>query len=103
MYDNPIETTFTFRNMDSTDALKEHTEGKLTHLTKYLMKPAAAHVIFNVEGARHVAEITITMTGSRYFGSDSSNDMYASIDAAVDKIKNQLQKNKERTKDHKSR
>jgi ribosome hibernation promoting factor len=99
--DNLIETTFTFRNTEATDPLRDHTEDKLTRLTKYLFKPAAAHCIFKVEGARHIAEITLNANGARYVGVETSTDMYTSIDGAVDKIRKQLSRQKERTKGHK--
>jgi len=99
---NSMETTFTFRNMESTDALRQHALDKLDKLGKYLMKTANVHVIFNVEGPRHVAEITVNVKGGRYVGVDSSNDMYTSIDGAVKRLKSQLQREKERVKEHKA-
>lgn len=96
-----LETTFTFRNMDSTDALRDHALDKLTKLDKYLFKPGTAHVIFNVEGARHVAEITLHIKGASYIGVGTSNDMYTSLDDAVDRLQKQMGRRKERVKGHK--
>lgn len=98
---NTIETTFTFRNMESTDALRNHTLDKLTKLDKYLRNPSSAHVIFNIEGPRHIAEIMLNVKGGRHVGVGTSNDMYTSIDAAVEKIKKQMSRLKERKKGHK--
>lgn len=96
-----LETTFTFRNMESTDALRDHTLDKLTKLDKYLINPSTAHIIFNLDGSRHVAEITLNTKGGRFVGTDTSNDMYNSIDGAVEKIRKQVTRNKERSKGHK--
>lgn len=96
-----LETTFTFRNMHSTEALRDHALDKLTRLDKYLFKPATAHIIFNVEGARHAAEITLNLKGRRLVGVGTSNDMYLSIDDAVDKLKRQIIRDKDRVKNHK--
>lgn len=98
---NPLETTFTFRNMDSTDALRDHVLDKMTKLDKYLFKSATAHIIFNVEGPRHVAEITLHIKGASYIGIGTSNDMYTSIDDAVDRLQRQMGRRKERAKNHK--
>lgn len=98
---NLLETTFTFRNMDSTDALREHALEKLTKLDKYLFKSGTAHVIFNMEGSSHVAEITLHIKGKSVIGIGSSNDMYASLDEAVDRLKKQMSREKERVKGHK--
>lgn len=96
-----LETTFTFRNMESTESLRDHTLDKLTKLDKYINRPSTAHVIFKLDGSRHVAEITLNTKGARYVGTNSSNDMYASIDGAVDNIKKQISRSKERIKGHK--
>lgn len=98
-----LETTFTFRNMDATESLRIHAMEKLERLNKYLIMPATAHCVLKVEGARHEAEITISEKGGRYVGLDTSNDMYASIDGAVDKIRKQITRRKERVKDHKNK
>jgi putative sigma-54 modulation protein len=98
----PIETTFTFRNMDSTEALREHAMDKIQKLDKYLTRQtASAHVIFKVEGARHITEITVTMRGGQFVGTETGTDMYASLDAAVHKLEIQLSRNKDRLKEHK--
>lgn len=100
---NNIETTFTFRNTESTEALRTHAVDKLEKLKKYLISTADAHCILKVEGARHTAEITLNIKGGRFVGHETSNDMYTSIDSAVDKIVKQLSRIKERVKYHKTR
>lgn len=92
-----LETTFTFRNMESTEALRDHTVDKLDKLSKYTVKhPGSAHVILKVEGPRHMAEVTVNIKGGRYVGLGTSNDMYTSIDSAIHKIETQLSRKKER-------
>jgi len=96
-----MEATFTFRNTEATEALRSHAEDKLTKLDKYLPKLVNAHVIFKVEGFRHMVEIAFLSNGVRFFGKGESNDMYTSIDDAVSRIEHQLRKSKERIKGHK--
>lgn len=96
-----LETTFTFRNMDPTDALRDHSLEKLEKLDKFLIKPLSAHIIFNIDGAMHMAEITLNVKGGRLIGHGTSNDMYTSIDEAVDRIKKQLARKRDRVKGHK--
>lgn len=98
-----LETTFTFRNTESTEALREHTLDKLEKLDKYLIRQSAsAHIIFKVEASRHTAEIAVNIKGRRYVGVETSPDMYSSIDIAVHKIEAQLSRNKERITGHKA-
>jgi putative sigma-54 modulation protein len=95
-----METTYTFRNMEATEALRTYASEKLTKLKKYTVKPGNAHIIFNVEKFNHIVEITLVANGIRYVGTHRSNDMYTSIDSAVDKVKKQLRNYKERLKGH---
>lgn len=95
-----MEPTFTFRNLDASDTIKEHTRQKISKLDKYLLKPIAAHVILSVDRHEHKAEITLVDMGREYVGVERSSDMLASIDNAVHKIERQLRKHKEKVKDH---
>jgi len=97
-----METSFTFRNLESTEGLKDHTTQKLSKAKKYLLKPIAAHVIFSLDKFRQRCEITLVDSGQEYVGSETSPDMYQSIDRAVEKLIRQLKKHKERVKTHKS-
>ncbi|MBI2091984.1 MAG: ribosome-associated translation inhibitor RaiA [Deltaproteobacteria bacterium] len=98
-----METSFTFRDIDATEGLKDHVLDKFTKLDKYLIKPVSAHTILCKDGFQHKAEITILDNGTRYVGVEKTNDMYLSIDHAIEKIISQLKKNKERVKDHHKR
>jgi putative sigma-54 modulation protein len=98
-----MENTFTFRDIEATDGLKDHVISKFEKLDKYLIKPISAHTILCKDGFLHKAEITILDNGVRYVGVERTNDMYLSIDHAVEKIISQLKKNKEKVKNHHKR
>src|SRR3989338_789489 len=93
-----METTFTFRNIESTEALKSHTLTKLEKLKKILVKPEKAHVILVVKKFNHQVEITINANGTQYVSHEVSENMYTSIDEAVHKLERQLGKYKEKLK-----
>ncbi|MBI4126304.1 MAG: ribosome-associated translation inhibitor RaiA [Deltaproteobacteria bacterium] len=93
-----METTFTFRNIEATDGLKDHTLEKMEKLDRFVRKPISAHVIFSVEHITHVAEVTLTADGTRYVGVGKSHDMYPSIDEAIHKILNQVKRSHDRQK-----
>ena len=95
-----IEPTFTFRNLEATDGIREHTRQKLLKIEKYLIKPITTHVILAIEHTQHCAEITFVDSGIQYVGHAKSPDMYASIDQAIDKVSRQLQRKKEQVKQH---
>lgn len=95
-----METSFTFREIEATEGLKEHVITKFSKLDKYLIKPISAHTILGKDGSQHKAEITILANGTRYVGVGKTNDMYLSIDDALEKLLHQLKKDKERIKNH---
>lgn len=96
-----MQITTTFRHIEQSDALKSYVEEKLERVNKYIEEPVVAQAYLTVEKIRHIAEITLTAKGITIKASEATNDMYASIDAVVDKIERQLRRYKERLKGHK--
>lgn len=97
-----MQTTVTFKKIDSSDALKSYIQKKLDRFDKMLDSPAEAHVVLSVEKIRHIAEITLTCDKLNIHAREDSDSMYASIDTLMDKVKIQLTKNKEKIKRHMS-
>jgi putative sigma-54 modulation protein len=96
-----MQITTTFRHMESSEALKTYAQEKLEKVQKYIDEPIVVQVFLTVEKIRHIAEITITAKGITIKASEETNDMYAALDAVVDKIERQLRRYKERIKEHK--
>lgn len=97
-----MQTTVTFKKMDSSDSLKSYVQKKLDRFDKMLDSPAEAHVVLTVEKIRHIAEITLTCDRLNIHAREKSESMYASIDALMDKVKAQIKKHKEKIKRHMS-
>jgi putative sigma-54 modulation protein len=81
---------YTFRNLESSDAIKSYAADKLTKLEKYLRSPLDAHVTFSVERRMHCVDVSFNSAGEHYQGRAEEEDMYASIDLVVDKLQRQL-------------
>lgn len=97
-----MQVLTTFRQMEQSDALKAYAEEKLERVAKYIDEPINAQVYFAVEKKiRHIVEIVITAKGISTKASEATNDMYAAIDAVIDKIERQLKRYKEKIKAHK--
>lgn len=96
-----MQVTTTFRHMEPSDSLKTYAEEKLERVKKYIDEPIVAQVFLTVEKIRHSAEVTITAKGITMKAAEETNDMYAAVDAVVDKIERQLRRYKERIKAHK--
>ncbi len=96
-----MQVNITFRNMFATDALRNHVHDKLSKVVdKYLDKVTEAHVTLSLERYLHQADINMHAGHFHVRGKDKSEDMYASIDMAIDKIERQLKKHKDRLKNH---
>ena len=91
----------TFRHLDSTEALKVHAREKVEHIQRYIDRPSEAHVVLYLENLEHKADINLKAGPFILRGHARSGDMYASIDAAAEKIERQLKKHKERLNNHK--
>lgn len=96
-----MQVTTTFRQMEQSDAIKSYAEEKLGRVLKYIDEPVSAQVYFSVEKIRHIVEIVINAKGVNTKASEATNDMYAAVDAVIDKIERQLKRYKEKIKAHK--
>ena len=73
-----------------------YAEKKVTKLQKYFKDEADAVVTFSVEKNRNNVEITVHAANTYFRASESTSDMFASIDACVSTIERQIRKNKTR-------
>ena len=73
-----------------------YAETKVMKLARYCEEDAEALVTFSVEKNRNKVELTVHGAGTWFRASESTSDMFASIDAAVGTIEGQIRKNKTR-------
>ena len=75
------------------DSLKARAEKKLTKMDRYFNREAEALIRFRQQrGGRNIAEVTVSVDGLILRAEESSNDMYLSIDRAVDKLDSQIRR-----------
>ena len=98
-----MQLNITFRHFEPIDSLKNYAREKVERAHKYLDTAGEAHVVLSLERHLHHADITITSGPFVLRGRERSEDMYASIDLAMDKIERQLRRYKERLKHHHGR
>ena len=82
------------KNLELSDYLRELAEKKVRKLERFFPSDTEAHVTLSVEKNRHIVEITIPHQGRLIRSEEISGDMYASIDAALDKLERQIRKHK---------
>ena len=73
-----------------------YAEKKVMKLARYFEEDAEALIVFSVEKNRNNVELTVHGAGTWFRASESTSDMFASIDASVGTIEGQIRKNKTR-------
>jgi putative sigma-54 modulation protein len=96
-----MDISITFRHLEATEALRNYAQEKVAKIKKYIRNPTDASVILSLEKHRHMAEITINVNRTTINAKEVTEDMYAAIDLAMDKIERQVKKYREKIKDHK--
>lgn len=94
-----MQTSVTFKNIDSSDHLRSYVTDKLDRFDRLLDNPAEANVVLQVEKFRHIAEINIIGDRLTINGKEETEDMYSAIDMVLDKLEKQIKKNKEKIRD----
>lgn len=91
-----MKFVFTEKKVQITDDLRNYAEKKISKLDKMFKGESVAYITFSIERGRHKAEVTVKNNGMYFRVSESTNDMYATIDSAVAAIVRQIRKNKTR-------
>jgi len=94
--DNVMKFTFTEKKVSLPKKVHAYAEKKVGKLDRFFPSEPETSVVFSVEKGRNNAEITVRSGGTIFRVSESTADMYATIDAAVADIERQLRKNKAR-------
>ena len=88
-----MKYTYTGKGMEVTESLKARVEKKLGKFERYFRDEPEATVRFKQQkGARNIVEITVSTGGVIMRAEESSNDMYLSVDRAVDKLESQIRR-----------
>lgn len=95
-----MDVFIAFRHLEGTEGIKQYTQEKAEKLVKYLLEPSKMHVTFSLEKYRHRVDITLFEKQQMFKAQGITNDMYASIDAALHNLEEQLKKHKEKIKRH---
>ncbi|MDR1440453.1 MAG: ribosome-associated translation inhibitor RaiA [Clostridiales bacterium] len=87
---------FVGKSMEVGSRLKERAVKKLGKLEKFFSPETEAVVTMSIQKNWHIFELTIAQSGITFRAEEKSDDMYVSIDKAVDIIERQIRKNKTR-------
>lgn len=101
MKNSKQDITITGRHVTVTDAIKEYALKKIEAIGIDFPKIISAHVILDVQKYRHRCEIVLACANHIHIEAEEESDnMYASIDVAVDKLARQMRKYKTKIQRH---
>jgi len=88
-------------HVEVTPALRSYVEDKLGRIRRHFDSVIDADVVLSVEDKlRQKAEITLRVRGSSLHAEHTNGDMYAAIDALMDKLDRQVLRHKDRVRNH---
>jgi putative sigma-54 modulation protein len=88
-------------HVDLTMPLRDYVTTKLKRIERHFDHLIKAEVVLTVEKLRHKAEATVHTRGADLHAEATvEEDMYAAIDALIDKLDQQTRKHKEKLRHH---
>ena len=97
-----MQIELTGNHIDITPPLREYVEGKFARIERHFDQLIGIHVVLSVEKQRHKAEATVKAGRATIYADAIEEDMYAAVDAMLDKIDRQVKKHKEKITDHRT-
>ncbi|MCF8075631.1 MAG: ribosome-associated translation inhibitor RaiA [Desulfotignum sp.] len=95
-----MQLAITFKQMESSDALKSYAQEKLDKLDKMLDAPGEANLVLSIEKIRHIAEVNLVSDKLRINAKEEAETMYSALDGLADKVQVQIKKYKEKARRH---
>jgi putative sigma-54 modulation protein len=95
-----MQVSLTGHHLDITPALREYVSTKLAKVERHFDQLIDIHCILTVEKLARKAEVIVHYSGGTIHADAILEDMYAAIDAMVDKLDRQIRKQKEKLHDH---
>ena len=96
-----MQISVTFKNQKSSDHFKSYIINKLNRFDKLFNKPSVAEVVLRAEKLRKIAEINISGDKLSIQAKEENEDLHAAIDLALDKVRKQIVRNKQKRQERK--
>jgi putative sigma-54 modulation protein len=94
-----MQKKITARHFDLTPEIRERADEEMDGLNRYFDNIISAEFILDVERHRRLAELKVKVSRDILAAEGESDEMYKSMSLAVDKMKIQLKRHKEKLKE----
>ena len=95
-----MNMNLTGNHLDITPALRDYVVAKLDRVTRHFDHVIDVNVVLAVDKLQHKAEVNLHTRGKDIHVEAIEADMYAAIDALIDKLDRQVVKHKEKLTGH---
>lgn len=95
-----MNLNITGRHVEVTPAIRDYLGSKIDRVIRRFDNVTAATVILSVEKLQQKVEVTLHVRGKDIFVESADTNLYAAIDAMVDKLDRQVQKYKDKQSGH---
>jgi putative sigma-54 modulation protein len=95
-----MDINLTGRHVEITESLHEYVNGTFSKLERLFDQIHNVHVVLHVEKLQQKAEAKIHVNGAEIFAISENTDLYAAIDALINKLDRQVIKHKEKYTKH---
>ncbi|MCE5232718.1 MAG: ribosome-associated translation inhibitor RaiA [Mizugakiibacter sp.] len=89
--------------VEVTPALRDYVRMRMERLERHFDNLTSLNIVLTVEKLEHRVDGTLAAAGRVLHAVANAADMYAAIDALVDKLVAQLRKHKEKVTDHRAK
>ena len=96
-----MQKKVTARHFDLTQEMRERAETEMDGLSRYFERIVSAEFILDAERHRRIAELRVKVYKETLTATGETDDMYAAMGMAVDKVKGQLKRYKGKLKERK--
>jgi putative sigma-54 modulation protein len=92
-----MQVNITGHHVEITDALRDYVNNKIQKIQHKFNNITNVHVTLTVDKKfQQKAEATVNLARAEIFAESEADDMYAAIDALIDKLDRQVVKHKEK-------
>ncbi len=98
-----MQLNLTGHHVEITPALRDYVRNKLDRIVRHFDNVIDVHCILTVEKLRQKAEARLNVSGNTLYADSVEEDMYAAIDAMIDKLDRQVRRHKDKLTDHHGR
>lgn len=95
-----MQLILTGHHVEITTSLRAYVEKRLERVKRHFDDVIDVNFVMSVEKLQHKAEATVHVRGGNIHADAVDTDMYAAIDALVDKLDRSVLKHKEKQRDH---